>query len=183
MSKKKTWVIILSILFVGYLAVMGIYSRNLSKDMTKLIEKAISKRYDEKKQIDIFTTYEIYDNIVVGFTLAGKEQSKSGYAVLEKLDHSRYKLKKVNRLEDLTKRALDIYIDYISVFDEKHELESYLLVIGMNAELSKVKLTINDGKPINKEVDSNPSLTLVELPNEPYEGEYLFYDKSGNLIE
>ena len=183
MSKKKTGVIVLFILIVGFLAVMVIYSRNSSKDMTTLIEKAISKRYDEKKQIDIFTTYEIYDNVVVGFTLAGKEQSKSGYAKLEKLNHSRYKLIKVNRFEDLTKRALDIYIDYISVFDDNHELKSYLLVIGMNAELSKIELTINDGEPINKEVDSNPSLTLLELPNEPYEGEYLFYDKSGKQIE
>jgi len=162
------------------ISVIVIYLLNISTDMSTLIENSLSKQYEENKQIKIFDTYEISDYKIVGFTLVGSE--KCGFAVLRQYGNSGYELISVTRYEQLTKRALDIFVKYIDLYDEKHKVMSYLVVLSLNAELSKIKMTIDDGEPIYREINSNPSLTVIEFPDEPFMGEYLFYDKSGNLI-
>ena len=93
--------------------------------MTTLIEDALSKQYREKEQITIIDTYEISDYILVAF--APIDSEKNGFAVLQKNNNSRYKLLKLVPFEDLTKRAVDIYIDYLDLYTKNQELVSCLL--------------------------------------------------------
>ena len=183
MNKKKSWLILLAIIITIGILFIIIYSLNISTDMSKLIENALSKQYGIDSRIEVFDTYEIYNNEIVGFTI--NESKKCGFAVMKRNGNSRYKLIFVVRPERLITRATDIFYEYIALYDERYELgvEGYIVVLSMNAEFSKIKMVIDDREPIYKEIKSPPSLTVLEYPIGTSKAEILFYDKSGNLIE
>ncbi|WP_040950708.1 hypothetical protein [Gorillibacterium massiliense] len=179
---KRRIMILLIIIGISIPSAILIYSRNTGHDKVTLIGNHLSKQYKAKTLIKIFDNQEIYDKEIVGFTIVEEEQ-KCAFAVMQNNGHSNYKLIKLIPFEKLITRASDIYIQYIDLFDEKNEIVPYLVVLSLNADLSKIEMTVKDGKTIDKEIDANPSLTLIKLPIEDFTGEYLFYDRMGNLIK
>jgi len=153
--------------------------------MSVLIENSLSKQYDRDINIDIFDTYEIVgftsDYKIVGFTIIGSE--KCGFAVMKEDRNAQYELVSVYTSEKMLKRAFDIYIEHVYLNDKKHDLwADYFIILSMNDQLSKIKMTIDYGKPTYNVITSTPSLTVVEIPFGSSHLEYLFYDKSGSLI-
>ncbi|EPR07737.1 hypothetical protein [Ruminiclostridium papyrosolvens] len=182
MIKRRSKLIIITIIFVALISAIINSMPDKSTDMSKLIEKTLSKQYKDKTKIGIFDTYEVLDYKIAGFIEVGSD--KCGFSVLKQDINSRFELISVNRFDRLMKRALDTYIQYIDLKDEKYELgfERYLVILSMNPELSRIKMTVDDGKPIYKEIKSTPSLTVLKYPIEATNAEYLFYDKAGKLL-
>jgi hypothetical protein len=182
MIKKRTGLIIFAIILISCLYAIISSMPNKSTDMSKLIEKSLSKQYKAKTQIEIFDTCEVLDYKIAGFTEV--DSDKCGFAILKQDVDSRFELIRLDRFDKLMIRALDTYVQYVDLKDEKYELgfEQYLVFLSMNPELSRIKMTVDDGKPAYKEIKSTPSLTLLEYPIGSTKAEYLFYDKAGNLL-
>lgn len=183
MNYKKIWYIIILIAIIVFISKIVIYYNNtVSTDIAKLIEFNFSQKYEENiNNIKIVDTYDIYDKKIVGFTY--DDNKKCSIAFLKRNGDSKYEMIRVKRYEILATRNLDIFYDYIYIYDENEEYARYLVVFSMNPELSKIKLTINGWETTYKEIISNPSITVLKIPEYNFTGEYLFYDKSGNLIE
>lgn len=182
MIKRRSKLIIITIIFIALVSAIINSMPDKSTDMYKLIEKSLSRHYKEKTQINIFDTYKVSDYKIAGFTQVGSD--KCGFAVLKQDSNSRFELTSISRFDQLTQRALDTYINYIDLKDEKYKLgfEQYLVILSLNPKLSRIKMTVDDGKPMYKEIKSTPSLTVLEYPLGATHGEYLFYDKAGNAL-
>lgn len=180
MIKRNLLPIILSIFVIAVISVIVIYSFNSRTDIPELIEKSLSKQYEENFQIEIFETYEIFNYKIIGFTIV--ENGKCAFAVLEQDKESRYKLIRLDKYEKLIKRGLDIYVQYVDLYNEKLELKNYMIVLSMNAELSKIEMSVNDGKPTYHNITTSPSMTVLEFPTKASEVRYIFYDRLGDEI-
>jgi hypothetical protein len=182
MNKRRLKLIIIIIIFITFISAMISSLPDKSTDMSKLIEKSLSKQYKKNTQIAIFDTNKVSNYKIAGFTEVGSD--KCGFAVLKQDSDSRFKLISIKRFDKLMKRALDTYVEYIDLKDEKYELgfEQYLVILSTNPELSRITMTVDDGKPIYKEIKSTPSLTVFEYPIGATQAEYLFFDKAGNLL-
>lgn len=179
--RRKNLTVLLFAALICLLMMPGC-SAGKGSDKVRLIEQELSKIYQQDKKINVFSTSELSNGEIVAFSLSDA-QSKCGLAVLKPLENSQYELKSVAQFEQLTKRATDIYVKYIDAYDEGTVPTSYLVILSLNPELSEIKWTTLEGEPERYVVDANPSMTVIALKQEPFTGEYLFYDKSGGLIE
>lgn len=180
---RKPWLLIITmVIILVCLAVIFINSPKSSIDPSALIEDALSKQYKKKNPIKIFNSHSINNYEIIGFTITGSDDF--GYAVLKQDENSSFELIKIDLLNKMVKRAHDIFIDYIDLFPEKYNFETqqYIVIISMNEELSKIQWTINGETQTYKEINSSPSLTVLEYPIGSTTAEYIFYDEKGNII-
>lgn len=180
MTKKRLIPFILSIIIIIGISLLLINPFHSNTNIQQLIEKSLTNQYNENIQIEIFDTLEIFNYKLIGFTIAGTE--KCSFAVLEHEGESRYKIIRLDKYEKLLARGLDIYVQHIDLYDEKMELKNYLIILSMNAELSKIEKNINGKNPIYYNISSSPSMTLLEYTNES-EIQYNFYDYLGGQIK
>lgn len=180
MIKKNLLPIILVILVIAVIFVIAINQFNSHTNIHELIEKSLSEQYEEDIKIKIFETYEVFNYKIIGFTI--EENEKCSFAVLEQDGDLKYKLIRLDKYEKLLKRGLDIYVQYIDLYNDNLELDNYMIVLSMNAELSKIEKSLNDGKPTYYNIASSPSMTVLKFPLEASEVQYIFYDRLGNEI-
>ncbi|NLL01183.1 MAG: hypothetical protein GX271_11065 [Clostridiales bacterium] len=179
MSKKILLSIILAaiIIVVSFLAIHK--SSNSSINVCELIERGISKQYKEKVEIDIFDTYEIFDSKIIGFTAF--DNKKCSFALLKQKEEE-YQLINVQKFDGFIDRGIDIYLQYINLYNEKQELKSYMIILSMNDELSKIEILIDEKINIF-EAGVMPYMKVIELPNDDFDMKYTFYDYLENEIK
>ncbi|CAM5180555.1 hypothetical protein UACE39S_06448 [Ureibacillus acetophenoni] len=181
-NKLWLWITTIVILIVC-IAVILINSPKTSINSSALIEDALSKQYDKKNKVNIFNSHKLNNYEIIGFTIAGSDDY--GYAVLKQDENSKVELLKIDLHNKMVKRAHDIFIDYIDLFSEESDFgtQPYLVIISMNEELSKIKWTIDGETQPDKEINTSPSLTVLEYPIGSTTAEYIFYDEMGNIIQ
>lgn len=182
MINKKSMIGVLVILILGLLILIADYLHETNKDMNDIIESALEEKYKEKTAIEIFHINDIQDAVIVGFTY--DDNNKIGYAVLKIDKYSRYSIIDIQVQENLITRASGVYYNNISLNNDNGDYEIWYIFLSNNSELSRIELTVNGGKTIDKEVESNPSLILIKIPNNSasFSSEILFVNKYGNLI-
>ncbi len=183
MGQKKQKQMYFAVIMISLVALLsGKVLWKTEIDHKTLIEKDISRQYNKTKQIEIFTEQNLKHYTITGFTLTGEESAKAGIAVIKEEDNSKPELIKTYRFEKLTKRAQDIYVAYVDLFQEEKEQYPYLAVISTNPALSLITMNFDNNTANQLKVDGNPSLTMIEFPDETAGGEYQFFDAAGNVI-
>ncbi len=181
-NKMKLFLIMLTIIISICIFFIVKHSSNTSSDMSKLIENSLSKQYGTDAQIEIFDTCEInFNNKIVGFTI--DDSKKCGFAVMKEDGDARYELVNIYTSDKMIKRAFNIYNETVYLNEKQHDLYGeYFVVLSRNDELSKIQIAIGYGEPTYYVITSTPSLTVIGIPFGTSHFEYLYYDKSGNLI-
>lgn len=161
------------IVFISYLS-------RISADTSGLIEKALSKQYKEKIEIDIFDTFEVFDYKIIAFTAYNNK--KCSFAILKQREGDKYELIRVQKFDGFIDREIDVYVQYFDIYSDNQVSKNYMIILNMNEELATIETTIKVGEITRVDIDSMPSMVLIELPKDSYEMEYNFYDYFGNEI-
>ncbi len=138
------------------------------------MEKKIAKELDAE-QVSAFDVQDIGVYRFVGYTF----DSQYSFAVFKQNDKGDYTFDYVKKPENLVPRAENIGVGYHSI---------YWIAVSSNESLDTIKFEIDaqsdfNDKIITLEITENPSISVIELPDENYQGEYNFYDGQGNLIK
>lgn len=174
--KKK--LLFLTLIIMCFIVILLLPKQN--NDITIIIKDALFEDNKENDQIEIFEINDVLKYKIIGFTY--DNNSRCGYAVIQVLDHSRYKLISLKKSEEIKNRAHNIFNDVVYLWDDKtNTLISYFVILNLNDNLSKIKFNFNLSEDII-ENQYTPSMILIKLPRE-YTGEYLFFDKLGNPIK
>jgi hypothetical protein len=74
-------------------------------------------------------------------------------------------------------------VSYLS-YTKGDESSNNLVVLSNNPQLSQIGWTNKDNGDVRRiKVNTNPSITMIEIPEYNHESEYMFYDKGGQIIE
>lgn len=145
-----------------------------------IIRSLMPKSYSGEEQMaeeiskELNTEVEIFDIVNKDEkTFVGYSDGEYSYAAFNKKSDGSFELLEVKRANKLAERAEDIFVDNTGEF---------LIVVSNNKRLSSI--TFKTDKGFNEEcsVFGNPSLSVIELPNEDINGEYNFYDSHGMPI-
>ena len=180
MDKRRLAILASIILFVFIVISFGMKQIPVAEyDMAGIINKSLSKSYNEKMQIEIFETSNILEYKIIGFTY--DNNYKCGYAVMQK-KNDRYKLLQLIRYERLMEAPYRIYRDTADLWDETAKQSiPYYVIISLNEQLSKIEYSLDSSRGTIENI-SSPSMMLFEiLPNS--DNEFKLYDPSGNLIQ
>ena len=81
----------------------------------------------------------------------------------------------------MIKRATDIYIKYVDLFNNQNELVPYLVVLNLDDNLSGINFTKDNGKSSFVNIDSAPPVYIIEIDSFAATT-YLFLDAYNNLL-
>lgn len=154
-----------------------LYSVKISNTPTRIIEEYLFDKSNEKANITIFSHETVFDYKILGFQMLG---SNYGFTVF-KVKDSQYTLLYCFTYHEMVKRATDVFIKYVDLFDAQNNLVSYLIVLSLNDMLSEIQKFENNNTPIIYTIEKNPSITLVRYPTDT-STEYIFFDKFHNII-
>ncbi|QOR34461.1 hypothetical protein IMX26_13320 [Clostridium sp. 'deep sea'] len=185
MKKKHSFLIALIILAIVIVSVI----KNTKKEQVLMndvyYKNEIVKQLNTKKSVVIFGTTDIEDYRFVGYLIGNTVQSqRCSYAVFKKVDTDYYQINSVIYSKKMTSRAQDIVVSNFSFVKTGNTASTmFLIVLSKNANLAKITFEIKNEDNITiKKVYINPSITIFEYPQYDFTGEYLFYDKDGNII-
>jgi len=161
---KKIVIVVICVILLGFI-IRSLMPKSYSGE--EQMAEAISK--------ELNTDAEIFETVIKGNkTFVGFYDGNYSYAVFNKNDDGSFELSQIKRSDKLAERAEDIYVDNTGEF---------LIVVSNNSKLSKITFTADNGIDEEHSVFGNPSLSLIELPNEDYNGEYNFYDSHGMILK
>ena len=168
---KKSIVIAIVLLVVTFLIS---FLKNQTFNDTKSMETKIAKELNTK-EVSIFGLQDNDKYRFIGFTF----NNDYGFAVFKQNENGDYIFERIKKADRMIPRALDIVVAY-------HD--DYWIALSNNKNLNTIKFKImdklnSDEKIITVEVTDNPSISVIKLPNEDYNGEYNFYDDKSYLIK
>ncbi|MEA4972677.1 MAG: hypothetical protein VB119_05800 [Candidatus Metalachnospira sp.] len=146
-----------------------------------IIRALTPKSYSGEEQMaeaiskELNTDAEIFETVSKGDkTFAGFYDGNYGYALFNKKDDGTFELSQLKKADKLAERAEDIFVDNTG---------ELLIVISNNSKLWKITFKADNGTEEEHTVFGNPSLSVIELPNEDYNGEYNFCDSHGLILK
>lgn len=138
------------------------------------MEKKIAKELNAA-QVSVFDMQDIGGYRIVGYAA----DTDCSFAVFKQNEKGKYTFDFVKKAEKLIKRAENIGVGY-------HD--TYWIAVSGNPALRTIRFEIDSRSGVKYEtvtldVVENPSIRIIEMPTENFEGEYNFYDGEGNLIQ
>lgn len=161
------------IVFLQVIFMFGCSNNQTFNDVTSM-EVKIAKELDTE-QVSIFDLQDIDEYRFVGYTF----DNNQGYAVFKQNEKGNFIFDYIKNSDRMISRAENI-------FNDNHIL--YWIVVSTNENLNTIELKIDlenssDDEIITIEVEDNPSINVIKLPEKNFGGEYNFYDDKGNLIK
>lgn len=145
-----------------------------------IIRTLMPKSYSGEEQMaeaiseELNTDAEIFDVVNKDQrTFVGYYDGNYSYAAFDKRPDGTFELIEVKRANKLAERADNIFVDNTGEF---------LIVVSNNNKLYNITFKTDDGYNVEHSVFGNPSLSVIEFPNEDFNGEYIFFDSHGMPI-
>lgn len=164
-NPKKTVISVVGMLLLGFI-IGALMPKSYSGE--EQMQKAISQELNSPG-VEIFDTVTKGDKKFVGYSCDGYS-----YALFNKKTDGTFELSEVKRADKLAERAEDIFVDNTG---------EYLVIVSNNTKLSKIFFKADSGTEKDCSVWGNPSISIIDLPKEAFNGEYTFSDSHGIPIK